>query len=48
VRLLASEGIHLDTVATRSAKPVELLEAVVAAGTEFTSDDWMETLNPPN
>jgi Zn-dependent peptidase ImmA (M78 family)/transcriptional regulator with XRE-family HTH domain len=34
VRLLASDGVHLGTLATRSAMPIELLEAIVAAGME--------------
>ena len=46
MRLLASDGVHLDTLATRSAMPVELLEAVVAAGTEPTAGNWPDTLNP--
>ncbi|WP_433612588.1 helix-turn-helix domain-containing protein [Dactylosporangium sp. CA-139114] len=34
VRLLASRGVHLDDLATRSAMPIELLQIVVAASTE--------------
>jgi Zn-dependent peptidase ImmA (M78 family) len=45
VRLLASRGIHLDSLATRSAMPVELLKAVVAASTEPDDDTW-PTLSP--
>ena len=34
MRLLASDGIDLGTLATRAAMPIELLQAIVAAGTE--------------
>lgn len=38
VHLLASRGMYLDGLATRSAMPIELLKAVVAASTEAHGD----------